>query len=210
MMTISATLQVTITFALAEAVGQVAGRRGEQNIGQHEAAGAERQDGADLECDAAAVDVFLADADHEPAEDVVVRRAEKLREQQAEERDRQEPIVLFRLVRRDRFESDSVDGGAASIMGRSEKTGSAGSAGASASGRPREVRNARARGEAAVAGVRLGVWARPPRAWAEFHDPTPAVTALTTVPPRRDAGQVEDPLAPRARGRHLLLLSSAG
>ena len=44
------------------------------------------------------VDVFLADADHEPAEDIVVGRAEELGEQQTEKGNRQEPVLLLGLV----------------------------------------------------------------------------------------------------------------
>ena len=79
MMTISATLQPTMTSPLAETIRQIAGRRGQDQVGDHKACGAGHQDDADLRL----VDVILANADRQPAEDVVVDGRQQLGDQQA-------------------------------------------------------------------------------------------------------------------------------
>ena len=94
MMTISASLQRTMTSRLLIPIGQIAGRCREDQIRQHQAAGTDRQHGADVSL----VDVLLADADHEPAQNIVVRGAKKLRQQQADKRRRPQAGVLRQIA----------------------------------------------------------------------------------------------------------------
>ena len=99
MMTISATLHQTMTLRLLNRSARYPAGAASSIVRQHEAGRADGQHGADVERHLAAIDVFLAQADDEPAQDVVVRRAEELRQQQADERERHQPIALDRVAR---------------------------------------------------------------------------------------------------------------
>ena len=81
--------------ALAEPIGQVAGRGGQHQIGDDEAGRPGHQDDADLRL----VDVVLADADGQPAKHVVVDRRQQLGQQQRDEADRHQAATSDRLVR---------------------------------------------------------------------------------------------------------------
>ena len=84
--------------ALAEAIGEVTGRRGQEQIREHQTGRADREHGADLRWG----NNLLADTDNEPAENIVVGRAEELGEHEADERRRQEPIARRMRSRRRR------------------------------------------------------------------------------------------------------------
>ena len=80
--------------ALAESIGQVTGRCSEKQIGQHKAARANGQNRTHV----VLVDVLLADSNHEPAQNIVVRGAEELRQQQPDKCHRHQPIALLRMA----------------------------------------------------------------------------------------------------------------
>ena len=87
--------------AFAESVGQVARRRRQDEIRRDECDGS----GGEHVADVVGRDVLLADADHQPAKDIVVDGPQNHRQQQAVEAGRGEaaPIVMSILRRREVF-----------------------------------------------------------------------------------------------------------